>query len=197
MTLLSLEHIVGTNGYYIDDKDFKIWSFKNPSGKLDNEPHLLKPRINNNGYLRYTFRVNGKLKHILYHVIIVKTFIKPNYDSAKYDIDHMDRNKLNNSIENLAVVSRSDNNRNMSKSRTGKEFNYYNNIGDYLVINEEAKIYYSLDLDRFFMHITQSDKYKELHVVLNNGKNPCIRYKYNNKGHIFSINKFKKIHNIN
>ncbi len=191
MTLLSLEKIVGTNGYFIDDEDLKIYSFKNPSGELDNEPHLLKPHINNNGYLRYTFRVNGKVKHILYHVIIVKTFIKPNYDSAKYDIDHMDRNKLNNSIENLAVVSRSDNNRNMSKSRTGKEFNYYNNIGDYLVINEEAKIYYSLDLDKFFMYIKHSGKYKELHICLEKGI-PYIRYKYNNKGHRFSINKFKK-----
>ena len=36
MTLLSLEHIVGCEGYYIDDQDLKIWSFKqnNKNGKL-------------------------------------------------------------------------------------------------------------------------------------------------------------------
>ena len=42
------------------------------------------------------------------------------------------------------------------------------------------------------MKITQSGKFKELHEYLNNGKYPCIHYKYNNKNHNFSINKFKK-----
>ena len=28
MTLLSIEHIVGTNGYYIDDETLQIYSFK-------------------------------------------------------------------------------------------------------------------------------------------------------------------------
>ena len=47
MTLLSLEHIVGCEGYYIDDKDLKIYSFKQDykNGKL------LKPFINKNGYI--------------------------------------------------------------------------------------------------------------------------------------------------
>ena len=191
MTLLSLEHIVGTNGYYIDDQDFKIYSFKNPSGELDNEPHLLKPHINKNCYIQYYFRVNGKYKKIYYHHIIVKMFIKSDYDSTKEEIDHKDRNPKNNSIENLCVVSRSENNRNKS-SHKGKIFNYVNDIGNSLIINEEAQIYYSLELDKFFMFINQTKKYKELHIYLNHGKNPCIQYRYNNKCHTFSINKFKK-----
>ena len=72
----------------------------------------MKPHIKK-GYIKYYFRVNGKLKDIFYHVIIVKMFIKSDYDSAKYDIDHMDRNKLNNSSnilndicnENIYVVN--------------------------------------------------------------------------------------------
>ena len=188
MTLLSLEHIVGTNGYYIDDKTLQIYSFKQ---KKYTDGKLLKPQINNNGYIRYHFFVNGKYKKIYYHHIIVKMFIKSDYDSAKYDIDHMDRNKLNNSIENLVVVSRSDNIKNMSKSRTGKEFNFVDNIGKSLVINEEAQIYYSLDLDRFFMYINQTNKYKELHELISNGFN-YIGYCYNNKRYKLSTTYFRK-----
>ena len=187
MTLLSLEHIVGTNSYYIDDKTLQIWSFKEDykNGKL------MKPHIKNNGYIDYHFCVNGKVKHILYHHIIVKMFIKSDYDSTKEEIDHKDCNKLNNNIENLAIVSRLENCRNMSKSSTGKPFNFVDNIGNSLIINDEAQIYYSLELDKFYMFIEHTNKYKELHDFLNNGY-PWIQYYYNNKRHYFNVNKFKK-----
>ena len=103
----------------------------------------------------------------------------------------MNHNRQDNSIENLCVVSRSENRRNRS-SHKGKEFNYVNDIGNSLVINKDAGIYYSLDLDRFYMHINQTNKYKELHVCLNHGKNPCIRYKYNNKSYELSTSYFRK-----
>ena len=184
MTLLSIEHIVGCKGYFIDDKTLQIWSFKrnNKNGKL------LKP-FDKNGYLRYHFFVNGKYKKIYYHHIIVKMFINPNFDSTKEEIDHKDRNPKNNSIENLAVVSRSDNNRNRY-SMNGKDFNFINDIGNSLVINEDAKIYYSLDLDRFYMFINQTKKFKELHENLHHGY-PCVQYSYNNKSYEFRTKKFR------
>ena len=185
MTLLSLEHIVGTNDYYIDDKTLQIYSFKQDykNGKL------MKGRYTKNGYLRYMFFVNGKSKYIFYHTIIVKMFINPNFDSTKEEIDHKNHDKNDNRIENLCVVSRSDNNRNRS-SYNGKKFNYVDNIGKSLVINEDAGIFYSLDLDRFFMYINQTNKYKELHVYLHYG-NPYVYYCYKKKLHNFSVNKFK------
>ena len=187
MTLLSIEHIVGSDNYFIDDKTLQIWSFKgkNKNGKL------MKGHYTKYGYLRYTFRVNGKHKNIFYHVIIVKMFINPNFDSTKEEIDHRDHNRTNNSIENLAIVSRLENNRNKSISRTGKPFNFVGNIGKSLVINDEAQIYYSLELDKFFMYINHTNKYKELHEFLQRGY-PYIQYSYNNKNHKFSVNKFKK-----
>ena len=192
MTLLSLEKIVGCNDYYIDDETLQIYSFKQ---KKYTNGKLLKPYINRYGYIYYQFSINGKVKNIFYHVILVKMFINPNFDSTKEEIDHKNCDKNDNSIENLCVVSRSENCRNQS-SKNGKKFNFVDNIGRSLTINEDAKIYYSLDLDKFFMYINQTNKYKELHENLHRGY-PYIRYKYNNKGHNFSINKFKKIHNIN
>ena len=41
------------------------------------------------------------------------------------------------------------------------------------------------------MFIEHTNKYKELHVCLNKGIS-YIRYRYNNKGYSFSVNKFKK-----
>ena len=187
--LVSLKDIVGCEDYYIDDSTFQIVSFKN---KKYEQGRILKPDINGSGYIRYNFSVNNKVKHILLHHIIIKLFIDKNFDSTKFEVDHKDRNKTNNNIDNLCIVSRSENIRNVSKSWNGKEFNFLNDIGNALIIDEEAQIYYSLDYDRFYMYINQSGKYKELHVNLNNGKYPCIQYKYNNKQHYLSINKFKK-----
>lgn len=187
MVLLTLKDIVGSDDYYIDDETLQIYSFKQ---KKYTEGKLLKPRINKIGYLRYCFSVNGKKKYILYHHIIVKMFIKSDYDSKKEEIDHLDHNKSNNSIDNLAVVTHLENQKNQS-SKNGKKFNFVENIGKSLVINEEAQIYYSLEFDKFYMYIEHSGKYKELHVCLNNGY-PYIQYQYNNKKHMFSVNKFKK-----
>ena len=186
MVLLSLKEIVGSDDYYIDDKTLQIWSFK----RYD-EGRIITP-INKNGYIIYRFNVNGKRKHILYHKIIVKMFIKPDYDSNIEEIDHMNHNRQDNSIENLCVVSRIENQRNTSRSWNGKAFNFVEDIGKSLIIiNEEAGIFYSLDYDKFYMFIEHTNKYKELHEHLDNGYSR-IRYKYNNKLYSISPTKFRK-----
>lgn len=185
MTLLSLKEITNCDDYYIDDKTFQIWSFK----RYD-EGKLLKQHVNTSGYIQYCFKVNGKRKNIFYHKIIVKMFIKPNYDSKIEEIDHCDRNKLNNSIENLKVVSKSENCRN-KHSYNGKKFNYVDNIGKSLIINKEVGIYYSLDLDKFYMFINHTKKFKELHECMVGGCQ-CIRFYYNNKQHNLSATKFRR-----
>ena len=184
--LISLKDITKCEDYYIDDQTFQIVSFKQ---KKYEQGRILKPDIRN-GYIYYDFYVNGKRKRIYLHHIIVKLFIDKNFDSNKFDIDHKNHNRQDNSIENLAIVTRSENNRNVS-SKNGKKFNFVDDIGKSLVINSEAQIYYSLDLDKFFMYINHTNKFKELHVCFNKGI-PCIRYRYNNKQYQFSINKFKK-----
>lgn len=184
MTLLSIEHIVGDKGYYIDDQDLKIYSFKQKNGKL------LKGRYTKDGYIQYNFRVNGKYKFIYYHHIIVKMFIKKDFNSKVEEVDHKNHDKNDNSIDNLCVVSRIENQRNQS-SKNGKLFNFVDNIGRSLIINEEAGIYYSLEYDKFYMFINHTNKYKELRECICNGY-PYISYKYNNKSHNFSTTKFRK-----
>ena len=185
--LVSLKDIVGCEDYYIDDTTFQIVSFKQ---KKYTEGKILKPHIDKDGYIKYIFCVNGKQKNMFLHHIIVKMFINPDYDSKKFEVDHKDHNRTNNSIDNLCIVTRSENSRNRS-SMNEVEFNYFDNIGKSLIINTDAGIYYSLETDHFYMYIEHTNKFKELHECLCNGY-PCIRYRYNNKQHTFSINKFKK-----
>lgn len=187
MTLLSLKDITNCDDYYIDDETLQIWSFKQK--KYENGK-LMKPRVRKDGYIEYHFCVNGKQKTIYYHKIIVKMFIKKDFDSNIEEVDHLNHNRQDNSIENLKVVSRSENQRNQS-SMNGNKFNFVDNIGNALVINDEAGIYYSLDLDKFFMFIEHTNKYKELHENISGGY-PCIHYSYNNKDHMFKTTKFRK-----
>lgn len=190
--LVSLKDIIGCEDYYIDNETLQIVSFKY---KKYTEGKILKPHINNRGYIYYQFSVNGKIKSIYLHHIIVKLFIDPNFDSKKSEVDHKNHNRQDNSIENLAVVTRLENNRNFS-SMNGKEFNFVDNIGNVLVINEEAGIYYSLELDKFYMFLHHTNKYRELRVYLDHGKYPRIQYFFNNKHHTLGIDKFKKSHNL-
>lgn len=188
MTLLSLEKIVGCKGYYIDDKTLQIYSFKNnnKNGKL------LKGHYSKNDYIQYCFYVNGKRKLIYYHVIIVKMFIKTNFDPQKEQIDHKNHDNNDNSIDNLCVVTSSENCRNRS-SKNGKDFNFVNDIGRSLIIDKEAKIYYSLEYNKFYMFINHTNKYKELHEhIRKDDYLPYIAYKYNNKYYYFRTTNFRK-----
>ena len=187
--LVSLKEILRCEDYYIDDQTFQIVSFKQ---KKYEQGKILKPHIDKDGYIFYSFSVNGKYKYIRLHHIIVKLFIDKNFDSTKFQVDHKNHNRQDNSIDNLCIVSQSENSRNVSKSRTGREFNFVDDIGNALVINEEAQIYYSLDLDKFYMYINHTNKFKGLHECFKNDKYHCIQYSYNNKQHYLNIDKFKK-----
>lgn len=78
---------------------------------------VLSQNINNKGYCRVSLKhiengVNllGKRQYLV-HVLVVKAFgdkRKQKYNQ-EYNIDHVDGNKQNNTIENLELVSHSEN----------------------------------------------------------------------------------------
>ena len=76
---------------------------------------IVTPTLNNlSGY--YQVKLNGKT-HI-YHRILAKHFI-PNPDDLP-EIDHIDRDKTNNSLENLRWVTRSQNSSNRTRMKYEK-----------------------------------------------------------------------------
>ena len=64
----------------------------------------------NTGYLQLNLNTTSGRVNRLKHRLIAQQFI-PNPDNLS-EVDHIDRNKLNNSLSNLRWVSRSDNLRN-------------------------------------------------------------------------------------
>lgn len=84
---------------YIDGEDI----YRIINGKY----HKLSKWIDNTGYYQVVFRINGKRKYVRIHRLIAETLI-PNPKGLK-QVNHIDGNKLNNTISNLEWVSNAEN----------------------------------------------------------------------------------------
>ena len=99
--------IKGYPGYQISNLG-RIWSVKSHK--------YLSPFTNNRGYKAINIiAINGKRKGELIHRLVAITFI-PNPDKLP-EVEHKDRNRANNNVENLCWVNRSTNCRNTSQNR--------------------------------------------------------------------------------
>lgn len=95
-----------------DFPNYEVSTFGNIKNKKSNK--LLKLLINNSGYYRCALTHNSKTKNITVHRIVGKTFI-PNPEN-KPTINHKDRNRINNKLENLEWVTHKEQNLHKSKS---------------------------------------------------------------------------------
>ena len=79
-------------------------------GKISNKKGkgLLKERYDKDGYVEYCLSINGKSIYKRGHRIIAETFI-PNPEN-KPQVNHIDGNKKNNSVDNLEWCTSSENN---------------------------------------------------------------------------------------
>ena len=127
------------------------------------EPHRIRrrgsakyftPFVDNTGYMCVCLNCR---KYYL-HRILAKHFI-PNPDDLP-QVDHIDRNPLNNSIENLRWVSASENNRNRTVTAYGR-YEYLNaapnDITEITTFNDveyaENKYFFCYELDRVVLRI--------------------------------------------
>lgn len=65
---------------------------------------VLKPEINQKGYLQVVLCLNGKTKMTAVHRIVADAFIGP--CPPNYDVHHKDGNKRNNRADNLEYLSK-------------------------------------------------------------------------------------------
>lgn len=101
--------------YYVSP-DGVIVSFKN------NKILPIEQHLNSSGYYRVTMKADdGKFYHRSVHRLVAQVFI-PNYED-KPEVNHKDKDKLNNTVENLEWVTREEN----IKHRDGIE-NYIDKI---------------------------------------------------------------------
>jgi hypothetical protein len=95
---------------YLIYEDGRVWS------KITNK--YLKNCLNNDGYYRVGLFNNKKKKFYSIHRLLALHFI-PNPDNKDF-VDHIDRNKTNNSLENLRWATRSENNQNTGLRKDNK-----------------------------------------------------------------------------
>lgn len=70
----------------------------------------LKGAINAHGYRVYRISIDGQSKDLYAHRMVAETYV-PCGDPKKNCVNHIDGNKLNNSVANLEWVTKSENNR--------------------------------------------------------------------------------------
>ena len=99
------EDLKGFEGFYKINQKGELWScwYKK----------MMKIQTNENGYLFYKL-TNGNLQKGFLHRLLGIQYI-PNPDNLP-EIDHIDRNKLNNSLDNLRWVDKKTQNNNKSSN---------------------------------------------------------------------------------
>lgn len=78
-------------------------------GKIRNwlTGNILKPEVNERGYLRVATRIEGRRKNLKVHRMVAETWLENPMKLS--DVDHKSRNKQDNSVLNLEWTSHQEN----------------------------------------------------------------------------------------
>lgn len=125
--------------------NYSISSLGNVKNNITNR--ILRPYIRN-GYYSLTLCKNNIKKTYNIHTIVAEYFLQKPDNNKKYVVNHIDENKLNNSIDNLEYLTYKENtlySSSSSRSKNNEEFNLndYKEIPNYsnYMVSKEGNIY--------------------------------------------------------
>jgi hypothetical protein len=140
------KEIIGFEGRYLASKDGRIFSLLNNIELTDNTAQQFNCRYK----LFHLRNSNGITKAYYTHLIIYKTYNNIHINTKLNGvIDHIDRNKLNNNLDNLRLVSHKENSNNYERKPVIKQtyttlcenFKCIGNIGKYNLKQFEINTY--------------------------------------------------------
>lgn len=105
--------IEGFEGYYQISNKGNVRSVNRFDGVHDRQGSQIRQNLKHNGYLQVGLRKHGKRKWFGVHRLVAIHFIE-NPDN-KPQVNHIDGNKLNNTVENLEWVTGRENQRHAIK----------------------------------------------------------------------------------
>jgi len=157
MNLVDIKHYEGL--YSFDLNTNQVFGHK--------KKHYLKPVLGKTGYYITQLSKKGKPKTIKYHRLIYE-YNNLDKDISDLFIDHIDRNKLNNNIDNLRLVNKSENNCNIEVRKhnksTGIKNIHINNKNKFIVQITKNKIIYRKSFNTLEEALEiKKNKLKELH----------------------------------
>lgn len=162
--------------------------------------------IGNNGYVATTYKENNIRKQKYLHQYIAEENIESKYNTEKnISIDHINRNKLDNRIENLRYASQTIQNLNQNKRKRQSTAKcdlpeFIKELPKYIEYRKETKREYfvinkqhpSIEKDiksTTSNKVSLKDKYTQILKIYNNIDNYTMKKKYP-KGIYFSKDKF-------
>ena len=118
-SLQSMETVWGSHSDYPDyliSNDGRVRKLSNLRGELKLNGGILKPTLNEDGYLQVN--INGTTERV--HRLVAQVFLS-NPENLPW-VDHIDNNRVNNSVDNLRWVTKQENSSNRkvsTKNTTG------------------------------------------------------------------------------
>jgi hypothetical protein len=151
-----MKPIPGYEGLYSAEEDGRIYSHRRGEGRY------LKPALNKYGYLIVVLCFNTIRTTVKVHRLVALTYI-PNTDN-KYAVDHIDRDKTNNCVNNLRWATRSENRINtvVHSQNILKEKHIGLNRGYFIfTINRNGERF-----EKYFKTIEEAKKYRDDYLAL-------------------------------
>ena len=151
--------------------------------------NILNGRITKFGYKVFTFLQNGIRKYYMHHKLIYYALVDPfDLNDRNLEIDHVNHVRDDNRVDNLRLVTRSENDLNRTKTKS-VTYNFVNELIDMVFVNELHKIYYSPSNDKFYrdLGVHMREMYeRKIHAHYR------IQYRFEGKQYQINVTKWRK-----